>query len=49
MKDIESVESFCTKVVGLINQLKTHGENIKEQRVVEKFLEVFPQALNPWL
>ena len=49
IKDTELVDSFYTRFVGLINQLKSHGENIKEQRVVEKFLEVFPQALNPWL
>ena len=49
IKDTELVDSFYTRFVGLINQLKSHGENIKEQRVVEKFLEVFPQDLNPWL
>ena len=28
MKDTESVDSFYTRVIGLINQLKYHGENI---------------------
>ena len=45
MKDSESVESFYTRVVGLINQLKSHREDIEDQRVVEKILEVFPQDL----
>ena len=48
MKYTESVESFYTRVVGLINQLKYHGENIEYQRVVEKFSKIFPQDLNPW-
>ena len=28
MKEIESMDSFYTRVVGLINQLKYHGDNI---------------------
>ena len=28
MKDSESIDSFYTRVVGLINQLKSHGEAI---------------------
>ena len=38
MKDSDSVDSFYTRVVGLINQLKSHGETITDQRVVEKIL-----------
>ena len=49
MKELESIDSFYTRVVGLINQLKSHGETIEDQRVVEKVPEVFPQDLNPWL
>ena len=45
MKDSENVDTFYTRVVGLINQLKSHGEPISDQRVVEKLLEVFPQDL----
>ena len=36
MKDTKSVESFYTRVIGLINQLKPHGENIEDRKVVEK-------------
>ena len=39
MKDTESVESFYTRVVGMINQLKSHGETIANLRVVEKILK----------
>ena len=42
MKDSESVDSFYTRVVGLINQLKSHGETITDQRVVEKILRSLP-------
>ena len=42
MKDLESVDSFYTRVVGFINQLKSHGETITDQRVVEKILRSLP-------
>ena len=42
MKDSENVDSFYTRVVGLINQLKSHGESIEDQRVVEKILRSLP-------
>ena len=43
MKDSENVDTFYTKVVGLINQVKSHGEAIEYQRVVEKNLRSLPQ------
>ena len=36
MIDSENVDTFYTRVVGLINQLKSHGEAIEYGRVVEK-------------
>ena len=42
MKDSETVDTFYTKVVGLINQLKSHGETITDERVVEKILRSIP-------
>ena len=42
MKDSENVDAFYTRVVGLINQLKSHGEPIADQRVVEKILRSIP-------
>ena len=42
VKDTESVDSFYTRVVGMINQLKYHGENIEDRKVVEKSLRNFP-------
>ena len=42
MKDSENVDTFYTRVVGLINQLKSHGEAIEDRRVVEKTLRSLP-------
>ena len=42
MKYSESVDSFYTRVIGLINQLKSHGKNIEYQRVVEKMHRSIP-------
>ena len=42
IKETESIDSFYTRVVGLINQLKYHGETITDQRVVEKILRSLP-------
>ena len=41
-KDPETVDTFYTRVVGLINQLKSHGETITDKRVVEKILRSLP-------
>ena len=42
MKDSETIDSFYNRVVGLINQLKSRGEDIEDQRVVEKILKSLP-------
>ena len=43
MKDSENVDTFYNRVVGLMNQMKSHGEAIEDQRVVEKILRSLPQ------
>ena len=42
MKDSKNVDTLYTRVVGLIKQLKSHGEPIPDQRVVEKVLRSLP-------
>ena len=42
MKDSENVDTFYKRVVGLINQLKSHGEAIEDGRVVEKKIRSLP-------
>jgi hypothetical protein len=42
MKDSDTVDSFYTHVIGLINQIKSHGETIDDRKVVEKVLRSLP-------
>jgi hypothetical protein len=42
MKDTDIVDSFYTHVIGLINQIKFHGETIEDKKVVEKVLRSLP-------
>ena len=42
MKDSKTVDTSYTRVFGLKNQLKSHGEDIQDQRVVEKLLRSIP-------
>ena len=39
------MELFYTKFIGLINQLKSHGENIEDKRIVENFIRSLPPKL----
>jgi hypothetical protein len=45
MKDSDSVDSFYTHVIGLINQIKSHGETIEDRKVVEKEIRSLPPKL----
>jgi hypothetical protein len=42
MKDSDSIDSFYTHVIGLINQIKSHRETIEDRKVVEKLLRSLP-------
>ena len=42
IEDTDSVDSFYTHVIGLINQIKSHGETIEDRKVVEKVLRILP-------
>jgi hypothetical protein len=42
MKDTYTIDSFYTHVIGLINQIKSHGETIEEEKVIEKVLRILP-------
>ena len=42
MKDLENVDTFYTRVIGLINLLKSHGEAIEDRMVVEKIRRSLP-------
>ncbi|KAL8088639.1 hypothetical protein AgCh_038426 [Apium graveolens] len=38
MKDSENIQSYHARVMEIVNQMKTYGDNISDQHVVEKFL-----------
>ena len=42
IKDTNSVDSFYTHVIGLINQIKSLGETIEDRNIVEKVLRSIP-------
>ena len=48
-KDSEIVDTFYTRVVGFIDQLKSHEKPYKTNVLLEKFSKVFPQDLKTWL
>eukprot|EP00253_Pinus_taeda_P023154 PITA_23154 len=46
MKESDNIDSFFTHVIGLITQMRTHGETIEERRIVEKILRVLPSKFD---
>ena len=42
MKESENIDSFFTHVIGLVTQIRSHGETLEERRIVEKFLRSLP-------
>ena len=46
MKESDCIESFFTHVIGVITQMRTHGETIEDRRIVEKILRVLPSRFD---
>jgi hypothetical protein len=42
IKESNTVDSFYTHIIGMINQIKSHGEIIEDIQVVEKVLRSPP-------
>eukprot|EP00253_Pinus_taeda_P009659 PITA_09659 len=42
MKESYIIDSFFTQVIGLITQIRSHGEILEERRIVEKILRSLP-------
>jgi len=42
MKESDTIDSFFTHVIGLITQIRSHGEILEERRIVEKILRILP-------
>eukprot|EP00253_Pinus_taeda_P020884 PITA_20884 len=46
MKESDNIDSFFIHVIGLVTQMRTHGEVLEERRIVEKFLRVLPSKFD---
>eukprot|EP00253_Pinus_taeda_P029791 PITA_29791 len=46
MKESDNIDSFFTHVIGLVTQMRTHGETIEDRRIVEKILRVLPSKFD---
>ncbi|CAN0856784.1 Retrovirus-related Pol polyprotein from transposon TNT 1-94 [Linum grandiflorum] len=47
MKDDETVKDYSTRVAEVTNQMKLYGEDITDQRIVEKMLRSLPEKFDP--
>jgi len=47
MKESDTIDSFFTHVIGLIAQIRSHGETLEERRIVEKILRILPSRFDP--
>ena len=46
MKESDNIDSFFTHVIGLLTQIRNHGETLQERRIVEKILRVLPSRFH---
>eukprot|EP00253_Pinus_taeda_P006913 PITA_06913 len=46
IKESDNIDSFFTHVIGLVTQMRTHGEVLEERRIVEKLLRVLPSKFD---
>ena len=46
MKETESVKDFNSRVSEIVNQIKSYGDTIQEQKPVEKILQSLPQKFD---
>ena len=46
MKDFDNIESFFTHVIGLVTQIRSHGETLDERIIVEKIFRSLPSRFN---
>eukprot|EP00253_Pinus_taeda_P023579 PITA_23579 len=46
MKESDNIDSFFTHVIGLVTQIRSHGEILEERRIVEKLLRILPSKFD---
>jgi hypothetical protein len=42
MQNSESMQDFFTRVMGIVNQIRSYGEDLTDQKIVEKILRSLP-------
>ena len=47
MKDNETIKEYADRIMEVINKTRLHGEEISDQRVVEKVLVSLPERFEP--
>ena len=43
MKDSDSVDQFLNQVMNVVNQIRSYGDDLTDQKVVEKILRSLPR------
>ena len=46
MKESDNIDSFFTHVIGLVTQIRSHGETLEERKIVEKVLRSLPSRFD---
>ena len=46
MKESDDIDSFFTHVIGLVTQIRSHGDIFEERRIVEKLLRILPSRFD---
>ena len=46
MKESDNIDSFFTHVIGMVTQIRSHGETLEERRIVEKLLRSLPSRFD---
>ena len=46
MKEYDNIDSFFTHVIGMVTQIRSHGETLEERRIVEKLLRSLPSRFD---
>ena len=46
MKDSDSVDQFLNQVMNVVNQIRSYGDDLIDQKVVEKILRCLPRKFD---
>lgn len=42
MQNSEFIQYFLTRVMGIVNEIRSYGEDLKDKKIVEKILKSLP-------